>query len=111
MDNIIILNSSNFAEITSTRNKLVLVDFWAPWCLPCQAVAPVLEKLANEYPDNLIVGKLNIDENQELSHSSGISSIPTIVLYAGGKVLDAFVGARPYQQYKDIVEAYLARGA
>jgi len=111
MGNIIVLNSSNFAEVTSTNDKLVAVDFWAQWCIPCRAVAPALDKLANEYPDNLIVGKLNIDENQELSQSIGITSIPTILLYAGGKILEALVGAHPYQHYKDIVERHIAGGA
>ena len=105
--NIIELSGGNFKSIASTADKLVIVDFWAPWCAPCRAVAPTLEKLAGEYPEKLIIGKLNIDENRETAISQNISSIPTMQVYKNGVLSQSIVGVQPYQTLKEIVEKYI----
>ena len=102
--NIIALTQSNYDEITSSRGKIVLVDFWAQWCGPCRAIAPILEKLAGEYADKLIVGKVNVDEQRELAAKYGIASIPTIRMYKDGAPAETLVGSRPYQEFKAAVE-------
>ena len=104
MDNIIVLNDGNFHEVASTGGKLVIVDFWAKWCAPCRAIAPILDRLAGEYPDKLLIGKLDIDEQRELAMKFGISSIPTIQFYKDGVMIETLVGSRPYIEFKNIVE-------
>ncbi|MDR3120267.1 MAG: thioredoxin [Clostridiales bacterium] len=106
-ENMIVLNENNYSEVTGTPDKLVLVDFWATWCGPCRAIGPILEKLAGEYPEQVVIGKLNVDENRALTESHGIQSIPTILLYKGGQIKDTLVGARQFADYKSVVDQYL----
>ena len=84
-------------------NIPVLIDFWAPWCGPCRMMGPIIEQLAEEYEGKAKVGKVNVDEEGELSQAFGVMSIPTIVLVKDGKVVKQAVGARP----KAEVEAML----
>ena len=105
--NIVVLDSSNFYDVTSTQSKLIMVDFWAKWCAPCRVIAPILDRLAQEYPDKLIIGKLDIDEQRELAVEFGILSIPTVQLYKDGIMIDALVGSRPYQDFKAAVDRYI----
>jgi thioredoxin len=86
---------------------LVLVDFWAPWCGPCRTVAPVLEKAAERFRGRLKIAKVNTDQNPRVAAQLGIQSIPTLLLYRGGQVIDRQVGAVPGPQ----LEAWLARHA
>ena len=78
----------------------VIVDFWAPWCGPCRMVSPVIEKLAEKYSGNLKVVKVNVDDNQMLAMKFNIMSIPTIMIFNGGKPLDQAIGAAPSEFYE-----------
>ena len=79
-------------------NKLVLVDFWAPWCGPCRMVAPVLDEIAGEHGDKVTIAKVNTDENQVVASKHGIMSIPTMMLFKDGEKIDQMVGALPKPQ-------------
>ena len=93
----------NFENEVMKSNIPVLIDFWAPWCGPCQMMGPIIEQLAEEYEGKAKVGKVNVDEEGKLSQAFGVMSIPTIVLVKDGKVVRQAVGARP----KAEVEAML----
>ena len=85
-------------ESTIADNKLVLVDFWAPWCGPCRMVAPVLDEIAGEHGDKVTIAKVNTDENQVVASKHGIMSIPTMMLFKNGEKIDQMVGALPKPQ-------------
>src|SRR5438128_11987981 len=89
------VTESTFDQEVLHSNKPVIVDFWAEWCGPCHAVAPVLDKIAEERSDELKLVKVNIDEEQELARRYGIQSIPTIVLFKDGEPAAAAIGAQP----------------
>ena len=93
----------NFENEVMKSNIPVLIDFWAPWCGPCRMMGPIIEQLAEEYEGKAKVGKVNVDEEGELSQAFGVMSIPTIVLVKDGKIVKQAVGARP----KAEVEAML----
>lgn len=97
------ITRENFENEVMKSNIPVLIDFWAPWCGPCQMMGPIIEQLAEEYEGKAKVGKVNVDEEGELSQAFGVMSIPTIVLVKDGKVVKQAVGARP----KPEVEAML----
>lgn len=89
--NILQLDSSNF-KTTVAGATPVLVDFWAPWCGPCKAIAPILEELATEFAGKLTIAKVNVDDNGELAAEFGVRAIPTLLLFKGGAVAEQFVG-------------------
>ena len=97
------ITRENFENEVMKSNIPVLIDFWAPWCGPCQMMGPIIEQLAEEYEGKAKVGKVNVDEEGGLSQAFGVMSIPTIVLVKDGKVVKQAVGARP----KTEVEAML----
>ena len=97
------ITRENFENEVMKSNIPVLIDFWAPWCGPCRRMGPIIEQLAEEYEGKAKVGKVNVDEEGELSQAFGVMSIPTIVLVKDGKVVKQAVGARP----KTEVEAML----
>ena len=87
----------NFQAEILNSDKPVLLDFWAPWCGPCRMVAPIVEEIAGERPD-IKVGKVNVDEEQDLARQFGVISIPTLVVVKNGEVVNQSVGARPKNQ-------------
>ncbi|MGB6649312.1 MAG: thioredoxin, partial [Bacteroidota bacterium] len=89
------LNDTNFQQEVLNSDTPVLVDFWAVWCGPCRMVAPVVEEIAKEYNGKLKVGKLDVDNNPEVSMKFGIRSIPTLMVFKGGQVEEQIVGAMP----------------
>jgi thioredoxin 1 len=103
----IILTDSNFSGAVSA-NELLVVDFWAPWCGPCRMVGPIIEALSAEYTGKAAFGKMNVDENQVVSSSFGIMSIPTIIIFNHGKEVERLVGAYPKAQIEATIKRYLA---
>jgi thioredoxin 1 len=86
------ITDSNFKELISA-GKPVVVDFWAEWCGPCRMIGPLIEELAETYKDQVVIGKVNVDENEELPVEFGIRSIPTVLFFKDGKLADKQVGA------------------
>ncbi|ANV98079.1 thioredoxin [Helicobacter enhydrae] len=99
------LTKENFAE--HTESGVALVDFWAPWCGPCRMLSPVIDKLADEYESKARICKVNTDEQEELSAQFGIRSIPTILFFKDGKVVDQMVGANSEQAIKDKLDSLI----
>ena len=100
------LNDQNFEEIINT-DKPVLVDFWAEWCGPCKMIAPIVEELAADYDGKAIIGKLDVDTNPEVSAKFGIRSIPTLLVFKGGQVVDKQIGAVPKTVLSGKIEGQL----
>lgn len=98
--NIVTLTKENFAAEVLQSLTPVLVDFWAEWCGPCKAIAPILAELADEYEGRVKIGKVNIDEQQELAAEYGIRAIPTLLLFDKGQVADQIVGLRGKRDLK-----------
>ena len=111
MGAIIEVNDGNFGEQVMARSSEtpVLVDFHAGWCAPCQMIAPVLEKIANDYAGRIVLAKLNTEENPRTSNAAGVSSIPANALVKGGRIVDGFVGYRPEGQIREWLDKNLAK--
>lgn len=89
-----VVTDGNFSEILNTEMP-VLVDFWATWCGPCRAIGPVIEELAGEYEGRAVICKCNVDENEDVPMQYGIRSIPTLLFFKNGELVDRLVGAAP----------------
>jgi len=104
MSELVELNDSNFENEVLKSDKPCLVDFWAEWCGPCQMVGPIVEEIATEYAGKLKVGKLNVDQNSQTATKYGIMSIPSLIIFNGGKVVDQIIGAVPKKQFLEKIE-------
>lgn len=102
------ITSANFQEVVLNADKPVLVDFWAEWCGPCRMVGPVVEEIANDFADSAVVGKLNVDEHQDIAVKYGIRSIPALLYFKNGEVADSVVGAVPKRQLASKLEEQIA---
>ena len=100
------ITDSNFNDIVS-KNKTVLIDFWAEWCGPCRMIAPMIEELAGEYEGKAIIGKLDVDSNQESSVKFGVRSIPTLLVFKNGELVDRHVGAVPKETLSKSIDSNL----
>ncbi len=102
---------ATFREQVLESDAPVLVDFWAPWCGPCLALAPTIEELAEQYDGNVKVGKLNVDENPETAGAYGIRSIPSVLLFDKGEIVERLVGIQPKERYESVVAEVLGVGS
>ena len=105
------INDSNFEEVVLKSDKPVLVDFWAAWCGPCRMVGPVVEEIADEYGDTAVVGKIDVDNNQDIAIKYGIRSIPALLFFKDGEVVDNVVGAVPKGVLTNKIDAQIGTEA
>lgn len=98
---------ANFQEKVVNSDKLTVIDFWAEWCGPCRAIGPVIEELSKEYDGKVNIGKVNVDQNPQLSVNFGITSIPAILFVKDGQVVDKLVGAQPKANFVKKIEALI----
>lgn len=102
-----VYTDANFDAEVLSADKLSVIDFWAPWCGPCLALGPTIESLATEYDGKVNVGKVNVDENPNLSINYGITSIPAVLFIKNGQVVDKQVGAAPKSVFEKKIQAHL----
>lgn len=106
----LILTDQNFSEEISKKEKLILVDFWAEWCMPCQMIAPILQEIAEEFGEKIKIGKLNVDKNPLISATFSIDAIPALILFKNGKVVQRFKGLQPKEVIREAVKfAYVSK--
>lgn len=105
-DTVTVLDATFKSEVLDSQTP-VLVDFWATWCAPCRAIAPSLEELATQYKGQLKIAKVDVDENQQIAQQFGIRSIPTLLMFKGGKVVEQLVGAAPKAKLEDSIKKVL----
>ena len=108
MANVRELSESDFEAEVLQSEQPVLVDFWAPWCGPCRMVGPIVEQLAAENAESVRVAKINIDDNQTLATNYQVSSIPTLMVFKGGEVVDRFVGVQPKNRLQQALDQALS---
>ena len=101
------ITDATFDKIVLQSDKPVLVDFWAAWCGPCRMVGPIIDELSNEYDGKAIVGKVDVDSNQEFAAKYGVRNIPTVLLFKDGELVDRKVGVSPKQVYAEAIDGSL----
>ena len=103
MSELINLNKESFDKVVSTRNKTLIIDFWAPWCGPCKALGPILEEISSEMSDSVGIYKVNVDENTDLAQEHGVQSIPTMLVFKDGNLSETFVGLKTKDELIKII--------
>jgi thioredoxin 1 len=106
-EDLIHVSDSDFEKEILKSDQPALVDFWAPWCGPCQRIAPIIDELAKEYKGKVKVAKINVDESRKVATDLGVMSIPTLILFKGGQVVDKIVGLVPKDRLKEFVNKAL----
>lgn len=99
------ITNQSFEQDVLKEEKLVVVDFWATWCGPCRAIGPVVEELADEYEGKVVVGKVNVDDEANLARKFRVMSIPTIMFFKNGELLDKVVGLRSKEDLEELIES------
>lgn len=106
-ENITNVTDATFETMVLKSEVPALVDFWASWCAPCRAIAPIVDEMAQEYSGKIRVAKMNVDDNPATPGRYGVRGIPTLILFKGGKIVDQLVGAVPKNQIKELIEKAL----
>ena len=101
------ITDASFDEVVLKSDKPALVDFWATWCGPCRMLGPVIEELATEYEGRVVVGKVDVDNNQEFAAKYGVRNIPTVLVFKDGEVVGRQVGVAPKKTYTDALDSLL----
>jgi thioredoxin 1 len=101
------ITDANFEETVLRSKKPVMVDFWAAWCGPCRMVGPIIDEISNEYLDKAVVGKVDVDSNQEFAAKYGVRNIPTVLVFHNGEVVTRQVGVAPKATYVEAIDALL----
>jgi len=101
------ITDATFEEVVLNSDKPVLVDFWAAWCGPCRMVGPVIDEVSTEYEGKAVVGKVDVDANQEFATKYGVRNIPTVLLFHKGEMISRQVGVSPKNAYTDAIDAAL----
>ncbi|NBS19689.1 MAG: thioredoxin [Flavobacteriia bacterium] len=101
------ITDANFEELVLKSDKPVVVDFWAAWCGPCRMVGPIIDEISKEYEGKAVVGKLDVDQNQEFAAKYGIRNIPTVLLFDKGELVGRQVGVAPKNAYAEALDALL----
>jgi len=103
----LVITDSNFDEVVLKSDKPVMVDFWAAWCGPCRMVGPIIEEVSKEYEGKAVVGKVDVDANQQYAAKYGVRNIPTVLVFQNGEIIKRQVGVSPKQVYTDAIDELL----
>jgi thioredoxin 1 len=101
------ITDATFDKLVLQSDKPVMVDFWAAWCGPCRMVGPIIDELSKEYDGKAVVGKVDVDNNQEFAAKYGVRNIPTVLLFKNGELIDRKVGVSPKQVYAEVIDSAL----